>query len=189
VIEPLTPLYGWYGLNERLFMLINGVHAPGLDHLMLLVTWLGHPRLFPFYIALALLAMWRRPELMPQRNVVVFGVSYALISLLLVPALKAWLDFPRPLAVLGEEAVVVLGTPLTVHSFPSGHSAYAVLVAASLAPGLPRGWKWTLAAFAVLVCVSRISVGAHYPADVLGGAALSLAVVAGIRFLSRRREE
>lgn len=183
MIEPGNPLYEWFGLNESLFLSINKVHAPVLDQLMLLVTWLGHPRLFVFYIVFVLLLMWFKPDMMPQRNVVVLAVSYVITSMLLVPIIKVVLDFPRPFAVLGEQAVVILGSPDTIHSFPSGHSAYAVLTAASLAPDIPRRAKQALIIFALLVCVSRISVGAHYPADVLGGATLSILIVSTVRFI------
>lgn len=183
VIETGNALYEWFGLNESLFLFINKIHAPVLDQFLLLVTWLGHPRLFAFYLVFVLVLTWRKPEVMPWNNVVVFAVSYAVTSVLLVPIIKVALDFPRPLAVLGEQSVIVLGSPDTVHSFPSGHSAYAVLTAASLSPGIPRRAKQALIIFALLVCVSRISVGAHYPADVLGGAALSILVVSTVRFV------
>jgi len=189
MIEPSTQLYNWFGLNKGLFMLINGFHAPVIDQVMMTATRLGHPALFPFYVSTVLLIMWRRPDLMPRRNVVIFAVSYVIVSMLLVPSIKVWLHFPRPLSALGTDAVVVLGRPMAGWAFPSGHSAYAVLMAASLAPGLPRKSKWALVAFAVLVCFSRITVGAHFPADVLGGAALSLTVVFGLRFFMMRMKE
>ena len=175
--------YNWFGFNEELFLLINGIHSPGLDQLMSLVTSLGHPQLFPFYIMLALVLMWYKPVSMSQQNVVTFSVSYILISAIIVPLLKQSFDFPRPLTVLGEKSVVLLGHPDIIHSFPSGHSAFAVLMAASLAPGLPLFGKVMIIAFAFLVCLSRIIVGAHFPVDVLGGALISLLVVFSVRFI------
>ena len=59
--------------------------------------------------------------------------------------------------------------------------ALAVLAAAALAPGTARAVRVSLLLFAVGVCLSRISVGAHFPADVLGAALLSLAVVKALR--------
>lgn len=183
VITPQHAIYDWFGLNNSLFLLINGMHAPLLDQCMLGITWLGHPRLFPFYIAAALLLAWRKPATLPLRNIVAFTLSYAIVSTLVVPAIKNALDFPRPLAALGEQAITVLGDPAMHQSFPSGHAAFAVLMAASLAPGLPRQRQLILAAFAVLVCLSRISVGAHFPADILGGATISILVVSAVHYL------
>jgi len=109
--------------------------------------------------------------------------------MVLVPWLKATFDFPRPLTVLGTQAVTILGNPDPIHSFPSGHSAFATLMAASLAGGLPMRGKLALSAFAVLVCVSRIVVGAHFPADVVAGAAISLLVVWCLRLMLKPAAE
>ena len=56
-------------------------------------------------------------------------------------------------------------------SFPSGHttSAFAAAVALGL---LSRRLRWWLLGCAALIGASRVLVGAHYPSDVLGGAAL-----------------
>ncbi|PWB54684.1 MAG: PAP2 family protein [Nitrosomonadales bacterium] len=181
VTEPGNPLYDCFGLNKSLFLLINKIHAPVLDQVMLSVTWLGHPRLYPFYMAALLLLSWRKPGIMPLRNLVVFTVSYVATSLIIVPTLKAALDFPRPSTIFGAQAITILGNPDRFHSFPSGHSAFAVLMAASLLPDIPRGGKLLLLLFALLVCISRISAGAHFPADVIGGATISILVVLAVR--------
>jgi len=178
-----SQLYDWFGMNRQLFLLINGYHPSGLDNLMLLVTTLGHPKLFPFYMAAALVFMWRKPTILPSRNVATFGVSYVVISLLLIPLAKSWFDYPRPVVALGKQLVSLVGHPDLVHSFPSGHAAFAILLAASLAPGMPGLAKGMLVLFAMLVCVSRISVGAHFPADIIGSLLLTLPVVALVRFL------
>lgn len=181
--------YDWFGLNTQLFLLVNGLHAQGFDNFMLGVTTLGHPRLFPFYIAAALLWSRARPVSLPPRNVAVFALGYLLTSVLVVPALKSGLDFPRPLQVLGAAAVTLVGRADEAHSLPSGHAAFAVLMAASLTPGSARPMRFALLAFALLVCVSRVSVGAHFPADVLAGAlvALALTIVARIAVPDRGR--
>lgn len=56
-------------------------------------------------------------------------------------------------------------------SFPSGHAAYAAVTTVFLSRAYPplRGLAVGLAA---LVCVCRVLFGAHYPADVVAGAAL-----------------
>jgi undecaprenyl-diphosphatase len=175
--------YDWFGFNESLFSLINGIHSPALDQMMVLITSLGHPQLYPFYIMFALVLMWYKPALMPQRNVVTFSVSYILTSAIIVPLLKTSLNFPRPVTVLGEQSVTILGSPDVIHSFPSGHSAYAVLMAVSLAPSLPPAGKIALFTFTFLVCLSRIFVGAHFPADVIGGVLLALTIVVSVKFI------
>lgn len=61
----------------------------------------------------------------------------------------------------------------TQASFPSGHTITAFAVAWTLALLLPK-WRIPLFLLAILVGVSRTIVGAHYPADVLAGAAVGL---------------
>jgi membrane-associated phospholipid phosphatase len=56
-------------------------------------------------------------------------------------------------------------------SFPSAHTATAVAFAAALAWQCPRG-RWWLFTMAALVGCQRIESGAHFPSDVLWGAAL-----------------
>lgn len=175
-----NPIYDWYGINDGLFALVNGVRAPVLDALMQTASALGHPQLYPFYLALALWASWRWPEALPRRNVVVFALGFAFVSALIVPLLKDALDLPRPLAVLGEHARVLAGAERG-HGFPSGHAAFSTLLACALMPGTSRAAQVGLVAYAVLVGISRISLGAHFPADVAAGALIAWAVVALLR--------
>ena len=185
-------LYDWFGLNVALFHVVNDVHAAWWDRLMLAMTWLGDHDRFSLYMALALAVSFARPKVLSQRAVVVFGIGYAL-SGLVVTTLKPWVDFPRPLLALGRDAVVVVGEPEYHHSFPSGHSTFAVLVAASLSLQSPRWLAASLWSYALLVCLSRMSLGAHFPADVCGGALLgagsALVAVAVVRRLRAERRQ
>jgi membrane-associated phospholipid phosphatase len=83
-----------------------------------------------------------------------YGVKYAVAE-------------PRPPAWLWAIA------PDSKGGFPSGHATVAAMVAAMLvvlAPGrLRRAAVLTGVAIAVLVGWSRLYLGVHYPADVLGG--------------------
>jgi membrane-associated phospholipid phosphatase len=56
-------------------------------------------------------------------------------------------------------------------SFPSAHAATAVGLAVGLSMLYPRG-RWLFFVFALLACFQRLAAGAHFPSDVLAGAAM-----------------
>ena len=181
---PDNPLYAWDGLNRTLFLAFNAYHSHYWDVLMLAMTALGDHANYPWYMAVALLlAMWR-PVWLPGNNVVIFGVGYALTGLL-VAQIKPVLDFPRPLLALGPQLVHVVGRPEFHHSFPSGHATFVVLLAASLGHQATPALRWGLWIFAMLVCLSRPVLGAHFPADVLAGALIALLTVYFLRSLGK----
>ncbi|MFP3208547.1 MAG: phosphatase PAP2 family protein [Nitrososphaeria archaeon] len=107
------------------------------------------------------------------------GLPVALLaSLLLAEAidgvLKVSFSICRPL-----EASCPLHEPLLVdsYSYPSGHASRTF----SLPLNLRGIYRWLLLALAAAIAVSRVLIEAHYPLDVIGGAALGLAssLVAG----------
>lgn len=81
---------------------------------------------------------------------------------------------PRPYQV--RQDVYISGKPLDRFSFPSGHTLHAVcfgLVAISYFPVL----SIVVAPFVLMVAMSRVILGLHYPSDVLAGAAIGYALV------------
>jgi membrane-associated phospholipid phosphatase len=108
--------------------------------------------------------------------IAVFSFAYLLDGLLL-GMLKPLLDFPRPPLALPQGSVQIIGVPEYHHSLPSGHSSFAMLVTASLWPVLNRRWRVAGVLFVLWVGISRMSLGAHFPADVMAGFLSSLAVV------------
>ena len=175
-------LYDWAGANVWLFHAINNVRGQFLDQFMLLGTALGDHANFPIFLcavsftALLSVAIKRKPDTQRQGSlalrwltvIAVFSAAYILDGAL-VGWFKTWLDFPRPLLALPSGSMHVVGISQLHHSLPSGHSSFAMLVIASLWPMLNRGWRVIGILFVVWVGLSRISLGAHFPADVAAG--------------------
>lgn len=81
--------------------------------------------------------------------------------------------------------------PETTYSFPSGHAMQTMAVATALTCLLwHRGpWRWAALAlgggFVLLVGISRMYLGVHYPSDVLAGWLASFAWVVGLALVKR----
>lgn len=83
----------------------------------------------------------------------------------------------------GRELVPVRLADSRQRSFPSGHSATAWGLALGLSLVFPRGLI-LFTCFASLASLQRIVSGAHYPTDVLAGAAIAFVVTAILLKLS-----
>ncbi len=80
---------------------------------------------------------------------------------------------PRPFAAHAD-AVHLLAARTTDPSFPSDHAAAAFAIAVAVL-AFSRRVGGALLAVAVLLAVSRVALGVHYPADVVAGAAVGAA--------------
>ncbi len=97
----------------------------------------------------------------------VFLISTVSISSIISLILKYTIDRPRPFISYDFiEKLSVGGSP----SFPSGHTAEATAFALAVCIIYPR-WYIIIPSltWAILVGYSRMSLGVHYPSDVLAG--------------------
>ncbi len=70
--------------------------------------------------------------------------------------------------------------------YVSGHAGVAIALGVAALPHLSPSGRAGVAALVPIVGLSRIYVGAHLPLDVVGGAALGLAVDAAVAMLQHR---
>jgi undecaprenyl-diphosphatase len=100
-------------------------------------------------------------------------VGFALCELI-TQVLKRMADQPRPTASI--PGLDVHGYPKDPfgNAYPSAHTSVAVGLVAALWPWLTWPQRAVGAAIALLVALNRLYIGAHWPVDVVGGAAIGL---------------
>lgn len=192
-------LFSWLGrgiligvtpvIDDRLRGAVHSLSSPGLTKVMIAASLYGGPAwLTPIGIVLSiafLIRGWRRGALL----VIVTMAGAGLLDTLLKQAFArvrpaAFFDYPLPVS----------------HSFPSGHAFFsasffgglAVLVSGRIRNKLLRLAIWLIAmGLILLIGLSRIYLGVHYPSDVLAGYAAAViwvsAVAFGDRLVSHRR--
>ncbi|MEO7343400.1 MAG: phosphatase PAP2 family protein [Methylotenera sp.] len=86
---------------------------------------------------------------------------------------------PRPYEV--RQDIWLTGKPLDKFSFPSGHTLHAVVFGIVVLSYFPQ-LSIIVIPFMILVGLSRIVLGLHYPSDVIAGALIG-ALIASLSFL------
>ena len=71
-------------------------------------------------------------------------------------------------------------------SFPSGHTTTSFALAYAIGFLWPKAF-WPLATIAVLVGISRVVIGVHFPSDVLAGAVVGTVLAYAVRNVFARR--
>ncbi|MCC6807880.1 MAG: phosphatase PAP2 family protein [Deltaproteobacteria bacterium] len=151
--------------DHALFWRINGWQGnPAIDALFLWGTELGTAWFGAIPVAV-LFYVRNRARVREALLAIALGSSLGLVNLLL----KWLVARPRPTRTF--ENVQLLGPWLGWQSFPSGHTLTAfIILAFLLRMDRKLGYAWLPCA--LLVALSRIYIGVHFPSDVVAGALL-----------------
>lgn len=151
-----------------------GTHQlPWLSDVMVELTALGTGLVVMTMVAVAALFLWLTRH---RHSAVLLLVSTA-GAIVLNNILKVGFERPRP-------QVFQWGTHVTTSSFPSGHAMSAAAVYATIAYLAARLQEQRASRVAtlvvaalviVLISVSRVYLGVHYPSDVVAGVAIGIA--------------
>ena len=171
----LLPLWGFaelaeevhegegFGFDLPLLGLAHEAGTAGLDQLLVAVTHLGYEWfVVPFDVLLVLaLAMKRR-----VREVLFAGLALGGSALLNIAAKQV---FARARPALWESLA-----PEHTFSFPSGHAMGSMTLAwVVVLLAWSTRWRWPVVLlafpFALLVGLSRVYLGVHFPSDILAG--------------------
>jgi undecaprenyl-diphosphatase len=168
-------------MDEALFRAVNkGLSGPAMDWLMVTITTPEN-----WYAPIAALAAGM--VIIDRRR----GLAAVFVAVLVVAigdslshyALKPLFSRVRPCNAL--EGVNLLVGCTQSFSFPSNHAVNSFAVAGAIG-GLFRPLLFALAPIGLLVCLSRVAVGVHYPFDVIAGGLLGFGLGWGGSTLANR---
>lgn len=173
---------GYTAVDYRLSELIRSWRHPVLDPPMLIATLLGNWLVVTLsFTSLCLMLLYQqRWALLTALLTTVAGAG------VFVPGIKFLVAAGRPELNLYERGV-------SVYSFPSGHTTFSSLLGLWLIWFAVRGIQnrairalsvWGLVLMMLLVALSRIYLGAHWPTDIAGGFlfSISLALIFALVF-------
>lgn len=149
-------------LEVPLCRALSAIGQTPLGNLFKVASWLGNGPLWGVVIA-ALLAY--------KPNLGQMVLAMTLVNTGLYKALKHFTVRRRPLT---HQGVQQGARTLDEFSFPSGHTLHAVGFATMAVLALPA-LALIFVVLAVLIALSRVVLGLHYPTDVLMGAIIGFA--------------
>ncbi|MBR1821569.1 MAG: phosphatase PAP2 family protein [Clostridia bacterium] len=155
--------------SSILLWIQDSVRADFLSPIMKVITHLGDKGAFWILLTLALLIY---PNRKGRRLGLMCGVSMAIGLLVTNLVIKNWVARVRPYELIqGLECIVAKADDW---SFPSGHTTNSLACAWVLFRKAPKKWGVPALVLAILIALSRLYVGIHYPTDVLGGAVIGI---------------
>lgn len=158
-----------YSIDLVIFYFINHtLSTPFLDKFFSLITNVNS--WYIAYIILLLISMitgGRNGRIVGIGVLVLIGIT----DQLGYHILKEMFHRVRPCLAL-KDAITPLGCTGT-YSFPSNHAFNNFAAAVFIYKFFPK-LKWALFITAVLISISRVYLGLHYPSDILGGAVFGI---------------
>ncbi len=179
-------MWEWFmDLDSSILLFIQEyIRHPALTPLVRAVTALGNGG--AVWILLTLLML-----IFPKTRRTGCMAAAALLGTLLVNniVLKNLVARIRPYEVI--DGLTYLVPKPGEYSFPSGHAGSSFAAAGVMFMRLPKQYGIPAILLAVLISLSRLYVGVHYPSDVLfgmiDGICISIAAVALVERIGRRR--
>ena len=154
-------------MEIRFLELLQSLHFPLLNYLMIFITSLGNGGLI--WIVAALFLIFQNKNMLKREG---FTIAVALIifSVLGLLILKPIIARPRPFVAQGVD--ILIKEPMGF-SFPSGHTGSS-FAAASVIYFYNKKRGLLALILATLIAFSRMYLFVHYPSDIVGGLILGI---------------
>ena len=153
--------------SSILLWIQNNVRSDFLTPIMKVITHLGDKGIL--WIAVTLLLLYlRKTRKVGVRCLVSMVIGLVITNLII----KNWVARVRPYEVIqGLECIIEKAHDW---SFPSGHTTNSLACAWVIFRRMDRKYGVPALIMAILISLSRLYVGIHYPTDVLGGAVIGI---------------
>lgn len=151
-------------MNKEIFFFFHNLS--GINNILDGI-WIFLAQYAIFIFGLVLIYLLRK-----DRRLFFKAAVSSLIVIVIVALVKKICFFPRPFA---QDEVKLLISHISDSAFPSKHTAVAFSLAFGIFLEKKQLGIWLLA-LALLIGLSRIVVGAHYPADILAGILIGIGV-------------
>lgn len=158
---------------DLLFFFNQKIQKNFLDTFMKIITQFGS---LAFALGFPLILI-----ITPNKQLRILGLHLALglfISSVLVFSIKLMIKRPRPFENFDD--IKTLFIPKDKNSFPSGHTSAAITMSMIVSQSISIALSSIVIGLSVLVGISRMYLGVHYPSDVIFGGTVALLTVSVI---------
>ncbi len=171
-----------FPIEDAIISLVQANSNAFFDLFFKAITYLGHPA---FWLFIAAVLYWNNKE-----RESFFLVNTIVFAAALSGALKIFFARPRPSGLLHQvfpqdKISAILESNAPQFGFPSGHATTIASVLTFFSKNKSKAILALFAIAALLVALSRIYLGVHFPLDIIAGLLLGLIVGAGVLWIDK----